>query len=186
MSSSISKDIVLKGKDYQYWKDHSEFIYEQAKNFGSPTSFKWKHEDYPGNDEDWELLHRILMNHTPSLFIVLGDRAVVNPKHGYTQKDLERMLDYIMYVPHKNSLAHFVKHRGPKRTRRERRIKKMTPQAVLSRENKKPRKTAKRIFNHNSSFKNLKMPKVKEPAIRVSNSNRTRKHRVRHKVPHPK
>jgi hypothetical protein len=184
MSSSIAKDIVLKGKDYQYWKDHSEFIHEQAKNFGSPTSFQWKRNDYPGSDDDWELLHRILMNHTPTLFIILGDKAVVNPKHGYTQKDLERMLDYLMYLPHKDSLAHFVKHRGPKRTRKERRIRKMTPQAVISRGNKKPRKLPTQTYKHNhSSFKNRRTPKVKGPAIRVSNAN-TYKHK--RKVKHPK
>lgn len=172
MSVSISDAIVLKGKDYTYWKDHSEFIHEHAKNFGSPNSFKWAREDYPGSDEDWELLHRILMNHTPSLFIILGDRAVVNPKHGYSQKDLERMLDYLMYVPHKNSLAHFVKHRGPKQTRRERRIKKMTPQATISRGHRKPRKTrSHRTYKRSGSSKHISIPKVKGPKIQVSNSN---------------
>jgi hypothetical protein len=183
---SPNNAIVLKGKDYQYWTKHSEFIQEHAKNFGSSATFIWKRPDYPGSDDDWELLHRILMKHTPSLFIVLGDRVHVNPKTGYTQKDLERILDYLMYVPHKDSLAHYIKHRGPKRTRRERRVMAMTPQAVVSRGRNKPRKsrTTKRSKSWRSSHTVRFLRKHKAPTIRVSQSNHTRKHkRVRHKVP---
>jgi len=180
---SGSKDIILKGKDLAFWKEHSEFLAETMKNFGTPTSFKLERNDYPGSDENWDLLQRILLN-PQSLFIQLGDKAVVNPRLHYTQKDIERMLDYLMYVPHKNSLADFVKRRV-KRSRKERRIRQMTPQAVVSRGNKKPRKTTPTRKFHSRNNRGTPSPRqpTKRPSIRVSSVDTLKnKRKVRHRT----
>ena len=173
---SGSKDIILKGKDLAFWKTHSEFLAENMKNFGTPTSFKLERKSLSGFD-DWDLLQRILLN-PQSLFIQLGDRALVNPRLHYTQKDIERMLDYLMYVPHKNSLADFVKRRV-KRSRKDRRILKMTSQAVVSRGNKKPRKstsTRKVYSRHNRGTPSPRLV-VKRPTIHVSSRHSLKKKR---------
>ena len=185
MSSGQSNIIILKGKDLAFWKEHSEFLAESMKNFGqsTPTSFTLKRSDYPGSEENWDLLKRILLN-PQSLFIQLGDRAVVNPRLPFTQKDIERMLDYLMYVPHKNSLADFVKRRV-KRSRKNRRIRKMTPQAVASRGNKKPRKSSqtRKFHSRNTRGTPSPRPSPKRQTIRVSSFNTLKKKRkVRHRT----
>jgi hypothetical protein len=180
---SGSKDIILKGKDLAFWKEHSEFLAENMKNFGTPTSFKLERKGYPGSDENWDLLERILLN-PQSLFIQLGDKAVVNPRLHYTQKDIERILDFLMYVPHKNSLADFVKRRV-KRSRKDRRILKMTPQAVISRGNKKPRKSSKTRKFHSRNNRGTPSPRplTKRPTIHVSSRQSLKKKRkIRHRT----
>jgi hypothetical protein len=179
---SSSKDIILKGKDLAFWKTHSEFLAENMKNFGTPTSFKRERKSLSGFD-DWDLLQRILLN-PQSLFIQLGDKAVVNPRLHYTQKDIERILDFLMYVPHKNSLADFVKRRV-KRSRKERRIRKMTPQAVVSRGNKNPRKTTptRKFHSRNNRGTPSPRPLTKRPTIHVSSHQSLKKKRkVRHRT----
>lgn len=183
MSGSKSKDIILKGKDLAFWKEHSEFLAENMKNFGTPSSFKLERKAYPGSDANWDLLERILLK-PQTLFIQLGDKAVVNPRLPYTQKDIERMLDFIMYVPHKNSLADFVKRRV-KRSRKDRRIRKMTPQAMVSRGNKKPRKSTptRKVQNRNNRGTPSPRSSSKRRTIRVSSRNSLKnKRKVRHRT----
>ena len=183
MSGSKSKDIILKGKDLAFWKAHSEFLAENMKNFGTPSSYKLERKDYPGSDENWDLLERVLVK-PQTLFIQLGDKAVVNPRLHYTQEDIERMLDFLMYVPHKNSLADFVKRRV-KRSRKNRRILKMTPQAVVSRGNRKPRKSSntRKVKSRNNRGTPSPRPLTKRPTIRISSHHSLKKKRkVRHRT----
>ena len=180
---SGSKTIILKGKDLVFWKEHSEFLSDNMKNFGSPSSFKLARKDYPGSDMNWDLLQRILLN-PQSLFIQLGDKAVVNPRLPFTQKDIEHMLDFLMYVPHKHSLADFVKRRV-QRSRKDRRILKMTPQAVVSRGHRKPRKSSHTRKVHSRHNRGTPSPRVsiKRPTIRISSLDSLKKKRkVRHRT----
>ena len=183
MSDGKSKDIILKGKDLAFWKEHSEFLAENMKNFGTPSSFKLERKGYPGSDTNWDLLERILLK-PQTLFIQLGDKAVVNPRLPYTQQDIERMLDFIMYVPHKNSLADFVKRRV-KRSRKDRRILKMTPQAVISRGNRKPRKSTptRKFYSRNNRGTPPPRLSPKRHTIRVSSRHSLKKkNKVRHRT----
>jgi hypothetical protein len=191
--------VVLKGKHLAFWKDHSGYIREFASVYATPNSFKIRKADFPGTDEEWDILSRVLVNQSPPLFVTMGNRLYINPRQEYTEADIEKALDYLIYIPKTKSLEHFVKHRIPAKTRRERRVLKMTPQAVISRGNKKPvgkKQTSKlhNTYNIYNKSNNVSIPSRRKhrgsvgpqrgPTIRVSTkSNKVGK---RHKKKHNK